>query len=91
MHSDTYEHICDAFYNEIEIAMTEKLKVTIYFYNGDDEKNTQGFIEDLYQNENGEFLQLDNSITIRLDKIYKFNNFFPENLTHIHTFGFSEI
>ncbi len=78
---NNYTPISCSFYDELEALATRKERVVIEYYDSINDKITvppviktvDGFIKNLYTKSKEEFVELDNTFTIRLDKIVAVN------------------
>jgi len=76
---DKYKSISCHFYDEFEAAAVKKVLCTIVYQDGDVEKEIKQKIVDLKIIDKAEYMILDNSQKIRLDKIVLFNNLNPND------------
>lgn len=78
---NNYTPISCSFYDELEALATRKERVVIEYYDSINDKITvppviktvEGFIKNLFTKSKEEFVELDNTFTIRLDKIVAVN------------------
>jgi len=76
---DKYQSISCHFYDELEAAAVKKVLCTIIYKEGEEKKEIQQKIMDLKIINKAEYMILDNSQKIRLDKVVLFNNLKPND------------
>lgn len=74
-----YTPISCSFYDELEALATIKELVVIEYYADNNPLKISGKITNLYTKQKEEFVELNNDIIIRLDKLIAVNGKVPKN------------
>ena len=79
---DEYQRVSCHFYDVLEAAAVKKIVSKIVFIQDDEEKQIEQKVVDFKIIDKAEYMILDNSQKIRLDKIVLFNNINPNDNNH---------